>query len=279
MKAQLREDQPADSLRNLDHPLGYVGYFIVEDASGARFFIYEYRARRWLRTIKRFQLEIGEDVRRLDTSHFAVIRTCEVLLAATSWHAEHWPAKGKAPLSSQTGLSIFKNDRQQLGGAYETDPFCNRSGDGQRVEHGHCGRIAAGTYRDREQDRDYAFIAQPRFVRDSAKRGAPASARASRQRSPPAFDDGAGTGPRLRCSSRAAGHPTGHPGILPILPLGQAKGKLRNQPAHLLLDIPCQSLPRGCPAPVTLPRAGRVSEHLVYTEKLVVGVRASQSVP
>jgi len=59
----------------------YVGYVVVEDASGARFFVYEYSYRRWFRTARKFQLEDKEPVRRLDDTHFQVKRTGEILLA------------------------------------------------------------------------------------------------------------------------------------------------------------------------------------------------------
>lgn len=59
----------------------YVGYVVVEDASGARFFVYEYSHRRWFRTTSKFRLEDKELVQRVDETHFRVMRTGEMLLA------------------------------------------------------------------------------------------------------------------------------------------------------------------------------------------------------
>jgi len=58
----------------------YVGCILVEDASGCRFRLYEYRHRRFLSWKRYFILDDGEPVRRLDSDHYEVAATEEILL-------------------------------------------------------------------------------------------------------------------------------------------------------------------------------------------------------
>jgi hypothetical protein len=58
----------------------YAGRLTVEDANGARFQIHEYRGRRLFRQIRRFVLQTGEPVRRLDFDNYEVARTGKKLV-------------------------------------------------------------------------------------------------------------------------------------------------------------------------------------------------------
>jgi hypothetical protein len=58
----------------------YAGRLTVEDASGARFQIHEYRGRHLFRHVRRFVLQTGEPVNRLDFDHYEVARTGEKLV-------------------------------------------------------------------------------------------------------------------------------------------------------------------------------------------------------
>ena len=58
----------------------YVGRIQVEDASGCRFDMHEYSGRRGLRRVRRYVLDTGELVRRLNENTFAINRTGETLI-------------------------------------------------------------------------------------------------------------------------------------------------------------------------------------------------------
>lgn len=58
----------------------YSGRILVEDASGARFYVHEYRGRRSFLPTKRYILDTGEQVRRVDLHSFEVIGTGERLM-------------------------------------------------------------------------------------------------------------------------------------------------------------------------------------------------------
>ena len=58
----------------------YSGGILVEDASGARFYVHEYRGRRIFLHFRRYILDTGEPVRRLDRSTFVVVATGERLM-------------------------------------------------------------------------------------------------------------------------------------------------------------------------------------------------------
>jgi hypothetical protein len=58
----------------------YCRSLTVEDASGARFQVHEYRRWRFIAWICRFQLDTGEPARRVDEKTFEVIATGEKLL-------------------------------------------------------------------------------------------------------------------------------------------------------------------------------------------------------
>lgn len=57
----------------------YSGRILVEDATGARFYVHEYRGRRTFLRVRRYMLDTGEPVRRIDRSTFAIIATGERL--------------------------------------------------------------------------------------------------------------------------------------------------------------------------------------------------------
>ena len=57
----------------------YSGRILVEDASGARFYVHEYRGRRTFLRIRRFVLDTGEPVRRAGARGFVIDATGELL--------------------------------------------------------------------------------------------------------------------------------------------------------------------------------------------------------
>lgn len=58
----------------------YVGRILVEDASGCRFDIHQYRKRRLLFRVTKFALDTGEEVQRLDANTFVIASTREPLI-------------------------------------------------------------------------------------------------------------------------------------------------------------------------------------------------------
>ena len=58
----------------------YSGRILVEDVSGARFYVHEYRGRRSLLPARRYMLDTGEAVRRLDKENFEIVPTGERLV-------------------------------------------------------------------------------------------------------------------------------------------------------------------------------------------------------
>lgn len=58
----------------------YFGRILVEDASGARFYVHEYRGRRTFLPVKRYVLDTGETVRRVDERTFVIDATGERLV-------------------------------------------------------------------------------------------------------------------------------------------------------------------------------------------------------
>ena len=58
----------------------YSGRILVEDASGARFHVHEYRGRRTLFRTRRYMLDTGEPVRRVDAHTFVIEKTGETLV-------------------------------------------------------------------------------------------------------------------------------------------------------------------------------------------------------
>ena len=60
----------------------YSGRILVEDASGSRFYVHEYRGRGLLRPVRRYVLDTGEEVRRVDRHKFLIVATGEPLLRA-----------------------------------------------------------------------------------------------------------------------------------------------------------------------------------------------------
>ena len=58
----------------------YSGRILVEDASGARFYVHEYRGRRTLLPVRRYMLDTGEEVRRTDRLTFVIVGTGERLM-------------------------------------------------------------------------------------------------------------------------------------------------------------------------------------------------------
>ena len=58
----------------------FAGSIAVEDASGCRFKIHQYRVRQFFRTVKCFVLETGEVVERAGADNYVVARTGETLV-------------------------------------------------------------------------------------------------------------------------------------------------------------------------------------------------------
>ena len=58
----------------------YSGRIPVEDASGSRIYVYEYTGRRTFRRVKRYMLDTGEPVRRVDEQAFVIIAIGEKLV-------------------------------------------------------------------------------------------------------------------------------------------------------------------------------------------------------
>jgi len=58
----------------------YSGRILVEDASGARFYVHEYRGRRTLVRTRRYMLDTGESVRREGERTFVIEKTGEKLV-------------------------------------------------------------------------------------------------------------------------------------------------------------------------------------------------------
>ena len=57
----------------------YSGRILVEDASGARFFVHEYRGRKTFLPVRRYMLDTGEPIRRIDAQTFEITTTGERL--------------------------------------------------------------------------------------------------------------------------------------------------------------------------------------------------------
>ena len=60
----------------------YSGRILVEDAEGVQHFVHEYRGRRTFLPVKRYMLDTGEQVRRVDEHSFVITRTGERLIRA-----------------------------------------------------------------------------------------------------------------------------------------------------------------------------------------------------
>jgi len=60
--------------------MDYAGRVIVEDASGARFQIHEYRGRRFFAEVRQFVLDTGESVKRVDSDHYEIATTGKKLV-------------------------------------------------------------------------------------------------------------------------------------------------------------------------------------------------------
>jgi hypothetical protein len=58
----------------------YSGHILVEDASGARFYVHEYHGRRTFFRTRRYMLDTGEPVRRVDARTFMIEKTGETLV-------------------------------------------------------------------------------------------------------------------------------------------------------------------------------------------------------
>ena len=57
----------------------YSGRILVEDATGARFYVHEYRGRRTFLRVRRYMLDTGETVRRVSPHAFVIVATGERL--------------------------------------------------------------------------------------------------------------------------------------------------------------------------------------------------------
>ena len=71
---------PAPNRSSGSRSLDYAGRVIVENASGCRFQLYEYRGRRFLKEVRRFVLETGQAVQRVDFDNYLVSKTGETLV-------------------------------------------------------------------------------------------------------------------------------------------------------------------------------------------------------
>lgn len=58
----------------------YAATHVVEDASGGRFQLYEYRGHSFLRKVRKFVLDTGEPVKRLDFDHYVIATSGEPLM-------------------------------------------------------------------------------------------------------------------------------------------------------------------------------------------------------
>ena len=58
----------------------YSGCILIEDASGSRFRVFEYRTRRMFLPVRRYVLDTGEPVRRIDRKTFEILGTGERLV-------------------------------------------------------------------------------------------------------------------------------------------------------------------------------------------------------
>jgi len=58
----------------------YSGRVLVEDASGSRIYVHEYRGRRTFVKVRRYVLDTGELVRRVDDKSFVVLSSGELLV-------------------------------------------------------------------------------------------------------------------------------------------------------------------------------------------------------
>jgi hypothetical protein len=59
--------------------LDYAGHITVENATGRRYRVHEYRGRRLFKLVRRFVLETGQRVQRIDFDNYLVARTGEPL--------------------------------------------------------------------------------------------------------------------------------------------------------------------------------------------------------
>ena len=57
----------------------YSGRILVQDAEGSRFYVHEYRGRRTFLRVRRYMLDTGEPVRRIDSETFVITTTGERL--------------------------------------------------------------------------------------------------------------------------------------------------------------------------------------------------------
>jgi hypothetical protein len=58
----------------------YAATYTVEDASGARFQLYEFRGSRFFIPIRMFKLDTGEPVQRVDFDNYVISGTGETLV-------------------------------------------------------------------------------------------------------------------------------------------------------------------------------------------------------
>jgi hypothetical protein len=77
----VKSDAAESSAKGVCGPVeSYTGRILVEDASGARFYVHEYRGRRTFLHARRYMLDTGEPVRRIDSKFFAIVATGEKLM-------------------------------------------------------------------------------------------------------------------------------------------------------------------------------------------------------
>jgi hypothetical protein len=61
----------------------YSGNILVEDATGCRFELYEYRERRLILSIRRYMLDTGEIAQRINKNTFRIASTGELMVRVT----------------------------------------------------------------------------------------------------------------------------------------------------------------------------------------------------
>jgi hypothetical protein len=77
--ASVKSDAAESSAKGSGPVDNYKGRILVEDSSGARFYVHEYRGRRTFLRMKRYVLDTGEAVHVIDADTFEISTTGERL--------------------------------------------------------------------------------------------------------------------------------------------------------------------------------------------------------
>jgi len=78
-RASVKSDAAESSAKGSGPVDNYKGRILVEDSSGARFYVHEYRGRRTFLRMKRYVLDTGEAVHVIDADTFEISTTGERL--------------------------------------------------------------------------------------------------------------------------------------------------------------------------------------------------------